>query len=73
MRGDSSRDRGFTSITSITCPFTIYLRWVFREEEQEVEGCRATLFTDDCGWLVVVDSQKQLYEPLERAEIKVVK
>lgn len=30
--------------------FVIYLSEVFREVEQEVEGCMPTSFADDCAW-----------------------
>lgn len=52
--------------------FAIYLSGVFKKVEKEVEGCVATLFADDCGWLVVTNSVEKLYERLERAEIKAV-
>lgn len=35
--------------------FAIYLSSVFRNVKKEVEGCTATSFPDDCGWLVTTD------------------
>lgn len=40
----------------ITILFAIYLSQVFQGGEKEVEGCIATSFVDDCGWLGVADS-----------------
>lgn len=53
--------------------FVIYLGWVFKEVENEVEECVAMLFADQCGWLLVAESVEQLGEQLERAGFKAVK
>lgn len=52
--------------------FAAYLSRIFKEVETEMEGCMATLFADNCGWLVGVNPLPQLYERLEKARIKVV-
>lgn len=53
--------------------FAIYHSGVLKDVEKEVEGCMATLFTDNCRWLVEEDSVEQLFKWLERARIKAVK
>lgn len=52
--------------------FALYLSRVFKEVEQQVEGCVAMSFADDCGWLMVMDSVEQLCGWLEREEIRAV-
>lgn len=50
--------------------FVIYLSWIFKQVEEEVEGFIATLFADDYRWLVTADSVAQLYDRLERQRVK---
>lgn len=45
--------------------FILHLSEIYKEVEDEVEECMATLFPDDCRWLIMADSVAQLYEQLE--------
>lgn len=50
----------------------IYHSRIFKKVKEDMEGCMAKLFADDCEWLVTANLMAQLCERLEIVEMKTV-